>query len=243
MFAQVAPFVLEGDYFNLATYRALGITGTIFALTLLVLGFSIAKGHIRVASCGPNEGGIREFFGRTLWKCGPGPHLHIGGIFAFRKISFADREVVLTGEVERRGTFYRYDIMAILYVLGTKEAIRERVYRAEDTNRDDVENGAALKQVGALLQSRLKSLLADGTDEAELEEAVRIVWGEDSVPPYGYAIRSIEVRELVQRPTSEMADAIKLGGYAPSVALLGEAAHSEVHGNSTSAVVYGQFGN
>lgn len=221
MNAQVVPFLSQGDLLDPMTYKELGLFRAIFALSVLVVVFCIAKGHIKVIACGPNEGGIREFFGITLWKGASGPHLHISGIFAFRKVSFASDEVVLNGKVNRESTVYTFEITINIRVRQTKEGIRRRVYQAVDLNRGDGENDQALKQVTSLLRATVRQILEANTPENELEKTILAHWGQMELAElrgtasdrdrstYGYEILWINTEELVEREFSEISRALR----------------------------------
>lgn len=221
MTVQVVPFMSQADMFDPNTYKELGFWGAVFAISMLLFVFCVIKGHIKIIGCGPNEGGIREFFGITLWKAGSGPHLHVSGIFAFRKVSFASREVELKGQVRRGGTVYTFWITIKIRVRNTKESIRLRVYKAEDLNRADAENDEAVKQVTSLLQHIARKVLEVGIADEEIEKAVEDEWGKLELAElhgtvsdrdrstYGYEILWVDLEELVERELSEVARALR----------------------------------
>lgn len=217
MTLQVVPLLSQGDFLDPKTYQELGWKGAAFAIGALLLVFCVVKGHIKIIGCGPNEGGIREFFGLTLWTVGPGPHLHIAGILPVRKVSFASKQVDLTGSAERNDTVFDYAADINLQVRNDKQSIRLRVYRAEDANRGDAENDEAIRQVGSLLASLIREILERGTDAARVETALKTRWNEIEAQEsfeserctFGYGIRSVDLKKLVEREFSEVAQAIK----------------------------------
>lgn len=220
MTAQVVPYMSQADLFNLNTYIELGFWGAAFAIGMLLFVFCVVKGHIKIIACGPNEGGIREFFGVTLWMAGSGPHLHISGIFAFRKVSFATREVEAEGEANRCKTVFVYSIGIKIRVRKAKDSIRLRVYAAEDLNRGDAENDEAIKQVTSQLTDMTREALEADTAQSEIERVIKDAWGQielaelhDIPAPYGRSTYGYEIictwtKKLVERPESEMSRAI-----------------------------------
>ena len=173
MTLQVVPYLSQADMLDPNTYKELGFWGATFAISFLVLLFCVAKGHVKIIGCGPIEGGIRELFGITLWKGGSGPHLHIAGIFAFRKVSFAMKEIDAEGEVNRFGTVYIYSIRIKVRVRKTKECIRRRVYDAEDLNRGDAENDEATKQLTTQITDITREVLEANTPQDDIERAIK----------------------------------------------------------------------
>lgn len=221
MTAQVVPFMSQADFLDPKTYKELGFWGAVFAIGMLLFVFCVIKGHIKIIGCGPNEGGIREFFGITLWKGGSGPHLHISGIFAFRKVSFASREVELKGQVRRGDTVYTFWLTIKVRVRNTKESIRLRVYKAEDLNRTDAENDEAIKQVTSLLQHIARKQFEAGADVDSIEKEIEDEWGKLELAElhgtatdhdrstYGYEILWTDPQEFVEREFSEIARALR----------------------------------
>lgn len=228
MTLQVVPLLSQADMFDINTYKELGWRGAIFAIGLLLGVFCVVKGHIKIVGCGPNEGGIREFFGYTLWKVGPGAHLHIAGIFPVRKVSFASEQIDLVSSVttcvETVRFTYDYAIDVNLRVRNDKESIRLRVYSAADTNRGNMENEEALRQAGSLVSDLLREIIEAGTVANEVAGTLKRYWHEVELQEsfdseqctYGYGIRSVNVKKLVEREFSEIARAIS-GGEPPSV--------------------------
>jgi len=222
MIMQLVPFSLtQADMFDIQTYKDLGFKGVLFAIGLLLFVFCVAKGHIKIVGCGPNEGGYREFFGITLWKVGSGPHLHIAGIFPVRKVSFASEQVNLVSSVARevgdiRFT-YDYAIDVNLQIRNDKESIRQHVYGAADTNRGDTENREAKRQAGSLAADLIREIIEERPVANEIEGALKELWrrveAEESFDSdrstYGYGIKSVNVVKLVERELSEVARAIR----------------------------------
>ncbi len=236
MTVQAAPLLTQSDFLDPDTYKELGFFGAAFAITMLVIVFCVFKGHIKFIACGPNEGGIREVFGITLWKCGSGPHLHISGIFAFRKVSFAFKEIETQDEVNRHGSVFDYSIGVKVRVRNSKESIKLRVYAAEDLNRGDGENDEATRQLTSQLTAIVREVLEADTRPEDIERAVKDYWGKIELDElhgtatdqgrstYGYEILCVWNRKLVERPQSEMARAIKgseLDHPAPAIAAVG----------------------
>lgn len=228
MTLQVVPFMTQGDLLDPDTYKELGFKGAMFAISLLILVFCIAKGHIKIVGCGPNEGGIREFFGITLWKVGPGPHLHIAGILPVRKVSFASKQIDLIGAVKQRvgdklTVDYAVDIN--IEVRKDKVSIEQRVYGAEDTNRADAENDEAVRQAASLAARFLREVIEEGAEAFEIENSLEEKWsdaeadelsGESERSTYGYRIKSVDVKKFVERELSEISRAIQNSPLTPS---------------------------
>lgn len=230
MTLQVVPLLSQADMFDINTYKELGWKGAIFAIGLLLLVFCVVKGHIKIVGCGPNEGGIREFFGTTLWSVGPGPHLHIAGILPVRKVTFASEQIDLVSSVtvpleDTKQVTYDYAIDINLRVRNDKRSIRLRVYAAADTNRGDAENEEALRQAGSLASDLIREVIEAGATAGQIERALRGLWSEVEAhesldsdrSTFGYGIRSVNVKKLVERELSEVARAIS-GGDPPKIA-------------------------
>lgn len=206
--------------FDIQTYKELGVKGVVFAVCVLLLVFCVVKGHIKIWGFGPNEGGIREFFGFTLWLVGPGPHLHIAGILPVRKVSYASEQIDLVSSVttavgDKRFT-YDYAIDINLRVRKDKESVRLRVYAAADTNRGDAENEEALRQAGSLASDLLREIIEAGVGAGGVAEELMRSWHEVELHEsfeserctYGYGLKSVNVKKLVERELSEVARAI-----------------------------------
>lgn len=229
MTAQVVPFLTQADMFDLQTYKELGFKGVIFAFSLLILVFCVVKGYIKITGCGPNEGGIREFFGITLWKVGPGAHLHIAGIFPVRKVSFAPEQIDLVGsvarEVDTERFTYDYAIDINFRVRNNKKSIELNVYGAADTNRSDAKNGEALRQAGSLAAHLIREIIEERPVAREIAGELKKRWREvelqesfdSEMSTYGYGIKSVDVKKLVERELSEIARAIR--GQGPPSAI------------------------
>jgi len=238
MTAQVVPFLTQADMFDIQTYKDLGFKGALFAIGLLLFVFCVVKGHIKIVPCGPNEGGIRDFFRFTLWSAGPGPHLHIAGVLPFRKVSFASAQIDLVNSVARevdtdRFT-YDYAIDVNFRVRRDKKSIGLRVYGAEDTNRGDAENEEALRQAGSLAADLIREIIEERPVANEIERALKRLWHEVELQEsfdserstYGYGIKSVNVKELVERELSEIARAIRGQGPPPAIgAIVSSLAH------------------
>jgi hypothetical protein len=249
MVVQAVPYFAQADLLNWETYKELGLWGALFAIGMLLLVFSIAKGHIKIIACGPNEGGIRELFGITLWAGGSGPHLHVGGIFAFRKVSFAKRQLNVEDEAYHKmvepyniGIVYSYAMAVKVYVRRDKKSIKRRVYEAEDLNRNDAENDEAVRQVLSQLQRYARTAIEAGVDQYALEQWIKNKWEqlaareatgqlpetsvefEDERSTYGYSIATVDVTRFVLRPYSELARAILHAGNVDLASIVGATA-------------------
>lgn len=218
MITQVVPFLTQADMFDPQTYKELGFKGAAFAISLMLLVFCIIKGHVTIISCGPNEGGIREFFGITLWKVGPGPHLHIAGLFAIRKISLASKQIDVEGEADRlltvhdlelaseakrNVTVYDFAFGIKLRVRNTKESIGLRVYKAEDLNRRDGENDEATKQVMSQLCHISRVVVEAGTQSRDIERAIMEHWAVIERKELQEAATAVEHHEPQPEPSLE----------------------------------------
>lgn len=230
MTLQVAPYIAymsQGDMLDPNTYRELGFKGALFAIGLLLFVFCVAKGHIKIIGCGPNEGGIREFFGITLWKVGPGPHLHIAGILPVRKVSFASKQIDLVGSVKQTvggELTIDYAIDINIEVHDDKLSIQRRVYGAEDTNRLDAENDEAVRQAASLAARLIREVIEGGALASEIEDLLREKWtevevdeanGESRRSTFGYGIKTVDVKKFVERELSEVSRAIR-NSWLPS---------------------------
>jgi hypothetical protein len=204
----------QTDLLNPATYYNLGVGGTIFALIVILFIAGIVKGGIKLIGCGPSEGGIRECFGKELWKCTSGPHLHIEGIFAFRKVSFSTRQVVAADDTPRNTTVYNYKITIKLRLIRNKAAMGAWIYGAEDANRKDTENENAVAQLTSSMEAIVRVILSKKTTEEEIPRAIIKAWAARFAEmgyagTFGHDIIEVDINRLVERPASEIARSLR----------------------------------
>jgi len=209
--AQVAPLLTSQDFLDYHTYSELGWKGVIFAVLVGSLIFSVVKHHIGFISIGPNEGGIRELFGLKLWKLGPGPHFYISGFSTVRKAPLGISEVDLAGEFSLTELTWQYSVVVLIQVLNSRDALIARIYKAEDSDKTDMQNTQNTKQVTAILKRNLRILLESGATAVLVETELKTM-SEKQIEGYGSEICNVLVCELVKRPLSEVADAIRNSG-------------------------------
>ncbi|MEP6710454.1 MAG: SPFH domain-containing protein [Candidatus Saccharibacteria bacterium] len=160
---------------------------------------------------GPNEAGIRECCGVKLWKLGPGPHPDVEGLWKVRKVSIAEKQIDIEGQVHTADGVKQYQLGVKIRVMNTKAALIARIYRAEDNDKSNMENSQAEEQVTLLLKRNARKLFED-TPTADNVESNLQPKSEEDAEGYGYQIVSVLVSELVIRPLSEVAQAIKDSG-------------------------------
>lgn len=228
MMAQVVPRFAVEQYLEYQTYTELGWKGIIFAILVGSLIFGVLKQNIGFRSIGPNEGGIRELFGVKLWKLGPGPHFYITGFSSVRKAPLAVSQIDLNGEVPRGGLVYQYEVAVFTEVINTREALIARIYFVEDNDKTNMENAENTKQLTALLKRNLRQLLETEASAEVIEERLKKMSRKRLNRDYGSRVRSVLVCELVTRPLSEVAAAIK-ASRTDTAAIAGVLAASESH--------------
>lgn len=202
---------MKSEWLDYQFWADMGWKGVVFAIFTVALIFSIVKGKIGFVMIGPNEAGIREFCGLKLWKLGPGPHPDVEGFWKVRKVSVAEKQIVIEGQVQTTEGVKLYKLAGKIRVMNTKEALIARIYRAEDTDKSNMENSQAEEQVTLLLTRNARKLFEVNptADNVEYRLASN---SKEEVEAYGYEIISVLVAELVIRPLSEVADAIKKSG-------------------------------
>lgn len=185
-----------------------GWKGAIATILLITVLFAIYKGAIGIVSIGPSEAGVRELFGVRLWRIGPGPHLNIEGFWKARKTSLAVIEVNLAGEYPLGDYTKQYTCAVWLRVQDTREALFAHMYRAQDLNRDNMENSEAVKQATSLLKRNLRVILEEGLNATRAEEQLEYVTRKQLLEKYGYEIDEVLLTEVTDRPLSELARAV-----------------------------------
>jgi hypothetical protein len=191
------------------TYTQLGWRGVLFAVLVGSLIFGIFKHHVGFRNIGPNEGGIREFFGIKLWKLRPGPHFYITGFSNVRKAPLAVGQIDLVGEVRRGELIYRYEVAVQIHVINTRAALIARIYFAEDNDKTDMDNAENVKQITTVLKRSLRKLLETEATANEIEKGMKKARRRRLEEKYGSKVFDVLVTELVPRPHSELSAAIR----------------------------------
>lgn len=212
MNSQVALYVSLSNASDPNYWLEQGWKGAIATILLLAVFFSIYKGAIGIVSIGPSEAGVRELFGVRLWRIGPGPHLNIEGFWKARKTSLAVIEVSLSGEYPLTNYTKQYTCEVWLRVQDTKEALFAHMYRAQDLNRDNMENSEAVKQATSLLKRNLRVILEEGYSASQAEQQLEYVTHKQLLEEYGYEIVEVLLTEITDRPMSELARAVAENG-------------------------------
>lgn len=207
MIAQVAPMLSTSD-FDYRKYQEMGWTAFCIMILIGIVILAVLRGKISIVSIGPSEAGIRELFGVRLWRIGPGPHLNIEGFWKARKASIAVIEVDLVGEYPLEGYTKQYSASVWLRVQDTKEALIAHMYRAQDLNRDNMENSEAVKQATTMLKRNLRVILEEGEGATVAEQQLEYITHKELLGKYGYEIDQVLVTELADRPLSELARAV-----------------------------------
>jgi len=208
MIVQVVPQLAAEKYLEMQTWADLGWKGIIFALLMASLIFGVIKHHIGFIGIGPVEAGIREFCGIPLWKLGPGPHFNIDGFWKVRKAPLAISQIDLKGEFPLDGLTYQYHVAVLVQVINTRQALIDRIYKAEDNDKSNMVNSENTKQVTTILTNRARKLFEKGASAAQVETKLKQKAAK-RVKSYGSEICDVLVEELVLRPQSEIADAIR----------------------------------
>ncbi len=217
MIAQVVPMSASAleKWLEYDTYIQLGWRGVLFAVLIGSLIFGIFKHHVGFRNIGPNEGGIREFFGVKLWKLGPGPHFFITGFTNVRKAPLAVGQIDLLGEVRRDELIYRYDVAVQIRVINTRAALIARIYFAEDNDKSDMDNAENVKQITTILKRSLRKLVESGASADEIEKGMKKARKKRLEEKYGSKVFDVLVTELVPRPVSELSAAIRQSPLPP----------------------------
>lgn len=231
MISQVVPFASMGVS-SLADphfWAEQGWKGALITVLLVAILFSLYKGKIGIASFGPSEAGMRELLGIKLYRIGPGPHLDIEGFWKARKTSIAIQQIDLAGEISVDGYTKQYTCAVHLHVQDSKEALVAQMYRAQDLNRENMENSEANKQATAVLKRNFREILEQGTTASDAETKLEAVCHKELREKYGYEIDLVLVTELTDRPMSELARAVAESGRFDGATLSAAAGHGPPH--------------
>lgn len=214
MISQVVPFASMGvgSLADPRFWAEQGWKGALITVLLVAVLFSLYKGKIGIASFGPSEAGMREFLGIKLYRIGPGPHLDIEGFWKARKTSVAIQQVDLAGEIAVGGYTKQYTAAVHIHVQDSKQALIAHMYRAQDLNRENMENSEALKQATAILKRNFRMILEQGLAPVYAEEQLEAVCHKELREKYGYEIDQVLITELTDRPMSELARAVAESG-------------------------------
>lgn len=221
---QVVTFVTgtsssASKWLEYETYAQMGWKGVLFAVVVGAVLFGVIKHHIGFRNIGPNEAGIREIFGFKLWKLGPGPHFYITGFTNVRKAPLAVSQIDLVGEAKLLKIVWRYDVSVLLRVIDSRKALIARIYFVEDSDKADMENAENIKQVTTLLKRSVRRLVEAGNTPDDIEAKLKTTKKVRLERDYGSRVLDVLVTELVPRPHSELAEAIRDSG--PNAAILG----------------------
>lgn len=210
MISQVAPFVSMGvgSLADPNFWAEQGWKGALITVFLVAILFSLYKGKIGIASFGPSEAGMRELLGIKLYRIGPGPHLDIEGFWKARKTSIAIQQIDLSGEFTVNGYTKQYTAAVHIHVQDSKQALVAHMYRAQDLNRENMENSEALKQATAILKRNFRTILEQDIAPVCAEEQLEAACHKELREKYGYEIDQVLVTELTDRPMSELARAV-----------------------------------
>lgn len=193
---------------NLRELLDLGWGNLLYLLIVGLVVLAFKNNWIGIITFGPNDRGLREFFGRPRKLLRDGPHPYIKGLSNMRRASIAVSVIDIEKRVHIAGRTWDYKLAISVRILDARSAIMAAIYTTFDETKTDAYNAQRLSYIHRTVAAAIKALVEeDAVPFGGLSsELIMDKCGEDLIATCGTEVVTVMLSECAPSDAQTIAD-------------------------------------